>query len=388
VIFTIAAMGYGLKEYDRQMRIDTGTNNKIFDADPDLVLAFATRETLTGDGFVQSLNERFPHALIAGCSTAGQFYKDDIIDDVAIISTIHFEHSTVRSATESLLDPSLSADAGQNLGVELNAQDLVAVLVLSDGTNCNGSALVEGLASKLGEKVTIFGGLAADQDRFNETVVLANGNAASKQVVAIGFYGDRLNVSTGSEGGWEIFGPERTITASNANVLHELDGEPALELYSRYLGDRAKELPGSALLFPLAIRAPGTDPNTSVVRTILGVDEDNSSMTFAGDIPQGWTAQLMRASFDALIDGAESAASLIQSKKPANGNGLCVAVSCVGRRLVLGQRADEEVEAVADLLDPVFQMIGFYSYGELAPGLSGRCELHNQTMTLTSICEI
>jgi len=361
--------------------------DKIVAEAPDLVLVFATRETLTSDGFVQGLNERFPQALVAGCSTAGQFQSEDIIDDTALISAINFEHSTVRAAIEPMTDPTLSCEAGKKLGVELNANDLVAVLVLSDGTNCNGSALVEGLASALCEKVTIFGGLAADQDKFKETVVLAEGRAESKQAIAIGFYGDRLGVSTGSEGGWEIFGPERIITASDANVLHELDGEPALELYSRYLGERAKDLPGSALLFPLAIRAPGSASNTSVVRTILGVDFDNSSMTFAGNIPKGWTAQLMRASFDALIDGAESAGTHLQMEKPAAGDGLCVAVSCVGRRLVLGQRADEEIEAVADLLDPVFQMIGFYSYGELAPGLSGRCELHNQTMTLTSLVE-
>jgi len=370
------------------MQVTTGTINDIFDEDPDLVLAFATRETLTSKDFVPSLNQRFPDAIIAGCSTAGQFQHDDILDNEALISALKFEHSFVRSAKVPLADPMLSGAAGRDLGVQLKAEDLVAVLVLSDGTHCNGSALVDGLATELSKDVTIFGGLAADQDKFEETVVLADGRVDTRTVVAIGFYGERLEVSTGSEGGWEIFGPERTITHSAANILHELDGEPALELYSRYLGDRANELPGSALLFPLAIKAPGADANSSLVRTILGVNFDNSSMTFAGNIPQGWTAQLMRASFDALIDGAEKAGTNLQTDKVASGSGLCLAVSCVGRRLVLGQRADEEVEAVSDLLDPVFKLIGFYSYGELAPGLSGRCELHNQTMTLTSISEV
>jgi len=370
------------------MRISTGTMNEVKEQDADLVLVFATRETLTRETFVPQIQERFPQATIAGCSTAGQFCHDDVVDDEALISTLNFEHSTIRTAVAPISDPSHSIVAGRKLGSELKSEDLKAVLVLSDGTNCNGSALVEGIASELPEEVTIFGGLAADQDKFEETVVLVNGTTESKRIAAIGFYGDRLKITTGSEGGWEIFGPERTITSSNANVLYELDGEPALELYSRYLGDRAKELPGSALLFPLAIRTPGSSPDTAVVRTILGVDADSSSMTFAGDIPQGSTAQLMRASFDALIDGAERASEHLKSDNLEQGEGLCVAVSCVGRRLVLGQRADEEVEAVADLLDPVFKLIGFYSYGELAPGLSGKCELHNQTMTLTTLCEV
>lgn len=370
------------------MRVATGNLNETYEEAPDLVLVFATHEILTQPDFVPNLTGRFPEALIAGCSTAGQFRTDDVIDDEALISTVHLEHSKVRSATAPMSDSTLSDEAGRILGKELTSPDLAAVLILSDGINCNGSALVEGIASELDEHVTIFGGLAADQSNFEKTVVLSDGKAESKRAVAIGFYGDRLKVSTGSEGGWEIFGPERKITSSSANVLNELDGEPALALYSRYLGDRAQELPGSALLFPLAIRPPGADADAAVVRTILAVDTENSSMTFAGNIPEGWTAQLMRASIDALIDGAEQAGSKLESDKNASGEGLCVAVSCVGRRLVLGQRADEEVEAVSQLLDPVFKLIGFYSYGELAPGLSGRCELHNQTMTLTSLCEI
>jgi len=318
------------------MRISTGSINDTHEQDADLVLVFATRETLSSDCLVPELQERFPQATIAGCSTAGQFCHDDIIDDQPLLSVLHFEHSTVRTAVAPITDQSHSLEAGRKLGSELRASDLVAVLVLSDGINCNGSA---------------------------------------------------LSVSTGSEGGWELFGPERTITSSSANVLYELDGEPALELYSRYLGDRAQELPGSALLFPLAIRASNAPPETAVVRTILGVEADDSSMTFAGDVPQGWTAQLMRASFDGLIDGAERAGAALDKGSVDQSQGLCLAVSCVGRRLVLGQRADEEVEAVSDLLGSTFKLLGFYSYGELAPGLSGRCELHNQTMSLTTLCE-
>jgi len=369
------------------MQITTGTTQDVFEAEPDLVLVFGTRETLTNPEFVPGLQQRFPNAVVAGCSTAGQIHNDDIIDSGAIISALHFDHSTVCSATAPISDPAWSFKAGQTLGTALSKPDLVAVLVLSDGLSCNGSALVEGLESEISDSVTIFGGLAADKDRFEETLVISDGQASAKQVVAIGFYGDRLEVTTGSEGGWEIFGPERIITSSKANVLYELDGEPALELYSRYLGDRAQDLPSSALLFPLSIRAPDSDCSNTLVRTILGVDFEASSMTFAGDIPQGWNAQLMRASFDALIDGAGRAGTQLQTNNTTSGTGLCLAVSCVGRRLVLGQRADEEVEAVTELLDPMFKLIGFYSYGELAPGATGRCELQNQTMTLTAICE-
>ena len=75
-----------------------------------------------------------------------------------------------------------------------------------------------------------------------------------------------------------------------------------------------------------------------------------------------------------------------------NGDGdgvqtLAIAISCVGRRLVLGERTEEETEATLDVLPDGTQQIGFYSYGEISPLSSGRCDLHNQTMTLTTISE-
>ncbi len=365
------------------MRMVVGTVAENHLGDAQLVLVFGTRSQLTDEGLASRFAERFPHAIVAGCSTAGQFAGDALTDDEVIVTSLAFDHSSVTAATVEVDEPASSFEAGRKLGAALAVDELRGVLVLSDGTSCNGSALVDGLTTELRDSVTVFGGLAADGDRFEQTVVLSDGVVRSNVVTAIGFVGDRLDFRSGSEGGWEIFGPERIITSATENVLHELDGAPALELYSRYLGDRAAELPGSALLFPLAIRAGDSPPEDAVVRTILGVDEDRGTMTFAGDMPVGWKAQLMRASFDGLIDGAEDAAAMIGA---TTGPQLCIGISCVGRRLVLGQRAEEELDAVVELL-PDAAVTGFYSYGELAKGRSGRCELHNQTMTLTVICE-
>jgi hypothetical protein len=200
----------------------------------------------------------------------------------------------------------------------------------------------------------------------------------------VGFAGD-VQVSAGSAGGWDIFGPERTITASKGNVLYELDGRPALELYREYLGERADGLPATALLFPLAIRR-ARDATPRTVRTVLGIDELGQAMTFAGDVPEGWHAQLMCANRDRLVDGAMQAAQ--RSALPASVDPqLAVAISCVGRRLVLGERTEEEIEATLEALVPGAQLVGFYSYGEIGPHPEGHCDLHNQTMTITAIGE-
>ena len=176
------------------------------------------------------------------------------------------------------------------------------------------------------------------------------------------------------------------ITRAEGNVLYELDGQSALSLYKKYLGDLAAELPGSALLFPLSIRTE--DGGTSVVRTILSVNDADESMTFAGDMPVGAYARLMKANFDRLIDGASLAANESQETIGTPGPDLAVLISCVGRKVVLGQRTEEEVESVREVLGERTAIAGFYSYGEISPfTASTRCELHNQTMTITTFSE-
>jgi hypothetical protein len=148
-------------------------------------------------------------------------------------------------------------------------------------------------------------------------------------------------------------------------------------------------LPGTALLFPLLIRDPA-QPDHDVVRTILAVDRDARTMTFAGDVPEGWVAQLMRGNFDRLAAGAAEAARQARSGIGATGeqDSLAVLVSCIGRRLLMGQHVVDEVEAAGVELGHGMPRLGFYSYGEISPhGVSGVCQLHNQTMTVTTISE-
>jgi hypothetical protein len=332
------------------------------------------------------LRQAFGTSVIVGCSSAGEIHGTRVADGTVSVAVARFERTNLSYATTGIENASDSWAAGANLARQLLADDLRGVLLFSDGLNVNGSELVRGLNSILPRSVVVTGGLAGDADRFKRTWVLDRGVPRTNTIVAIGFHGDNVSIGHGSRGGWDMFGPERIVTRSNGNKLYELDGKPALELYKRYLGDRADGLPATALLFPLALRDERGDEK-QLVRTVLGVDEGEQSMTFAGDIPQGSLAQLMRANFDRLIEGA-SGASLAAC--PAGGAAaavLAVAISCVGRRLVLGQRTEEEVEATLEALPPNAHQVGFYSYGELSPYASGTCDLHNQTMTLTTFCE-
>jgi hypothetical protein len=274
---------------------------------------------------------------------------------------------------------------GKKIKDDLLSDDLKSILVISEGSLINGTELINELILQTREAVPIFGGLAGDEYNFEKTIVGLNSDASAGKIVAIGFYGDNIHFGFASEGGWSDFGPEREVTHSEKNILYKIGDRFALDLYKEYLGKYAEELPGSSLYFPLSMKENAM--SEPVVRTILSIDEEKKSMTFAGDIPIGSMVRLMKGNFDKLIDASYNAASLIhnnQSNKPE----LALLVSCVGRKIVLGDRIEEEIEVVREVFGDNMLICGFYSYGEISPTLNKvACELHNQTMTLTTIYE-
>jgi hypothetical protein len=353
-------------------------------ADAQLVLVFGDRSAFGRPLFADAVATQWPGAVRIGCSTAGQILGTEVFDDGAVATAVRFDHTEVRMATAPV-SASQSAAAGAALAQQLKAPNLAHVFIISEGLDINGEALVRGIGEKLPPTVSVTGGLSADGEHFKQTRVLSDRAAEANCVAAIGFYGSRLKVGCGSLGGWDPFGPERQITRSEGNVLYELDGQSALALYKRYLGDHAADLPASGLLFPLSLRT--REVSAPVVRTILSVSEAEQSLTFAGDVPTGGYVRLMKANFDRLIDGAVGAGRVSASALGAPVD-LALLISCVGRRMVLRQRVEEEVEGVRDIVGPDAAITGFYSYGEISPFTpKARCELHNQTMTVTTLSE-
>ncbi len=356
----------------------------------DLVFYFSHRETLQNHSIYSALKKTYPNSILMGCSTGGEIAQDDVHENTAVSLAIQFEKTTLKKAFIKINNNSDFFEAGQNLALQLKDATLKGVFVLSDGLSVNGSELVNGLKSTL-EDIPIMGGLAADGSQFQQTLVGIDAEPTEKSIAAIGFYGDAIRFAWGSEGGWEPFGRERIVTKSHGNILYELDGQPALTIYKSYLGKFANELPSSALLFPLRIHPP-SDPKAFLVRTILGVNEEDQSMTFAGDIPEGYSAQLMSGTAKNLTDGAELSAEAIKKNLPhahLKSNSVAIIISCIGRKLMMGPRSIDEIEAVSTILnDPNFYRAGFFSYGEISPHTySGIPELHNQTVTIAAFTE-
>jgi len=352
-----------------------------------LVLVFGNRFTLENQQLADQIQNTFKSAYVLGCSTAGEIYDTQITDDCVVVTAIEFENSRVLGCCSKVKSMQDSYQVGSELAQRIDPAGLVHVFVLSEGININGTELLRGLTDILPKNVKVTGGLSGDGERFEKTLVMLNGPLEENTVGVIGFYGENLKVGYGSVGGWDPFGPERLITKSDGNILYEMDNQSALELYKKYLGGHAKDLPASGLLFPLSLRT--IDGEEGVVRTILSVDEEKQSMTFAGDVPEGSYARLMKANFDRLIDGAVGAAKNCTGSSFNSNPELAILISCVGRKMILKQRTEEEVEGVKEVMGDKTVLTGFYSYGEMSPLTpNSSCELHNQTMTITTISEV
>lgn len=351
-----------------------------------LVLVFANRFLLEDDAVIESVRKEFPYEHLVFGSTAGEILCCSVFDNSISVTAIEFEKSSFVVERQNILDYGKDAKTlGKTLYNKIPKQNLKHLFVLSEGSFVNGSSLIKGLENDIDLEVSITGGMCGDDARFEKTVASYKENPREGEVILIGFYGDTLEISYASFGGWIPFGPERIITKSEANILYEIDGQPALDLYKKYLGEKASELPQASLLYPLNVTPEGK--KEPVVRTILNINNDDQSMILAGDVPMNSRVQLMMASVDGIAAGAQIAAEFAMKNRKSNPE-LAILVSCIGRKLVMNQRVEEEVEHVRETIGEKIPMTGFYSYGEMAPfNESTSCELHNQTMTLTLISE-
>ncbi|WP_028535266.1 FIST signal transduction protein [Paludibacterium yongneupense] len=356
----------------------------------DVILVFGAVDYFEDSAWMARLLATAPDSVWVGCSTAGEIAGANVFDHSCVLTALSFAHadSRVVLSTARLARMSDSHAAGARLAAGLPADGLRAVLLLGTGVAINGSALVLGVQSQVAPDVQISGGLAADGGAFARTWTTCASGAASDQLLALGFYGSRLVLENSSFGGWEAFGPARKITRCHENVLFELDGERALDIYKRYLGEYASQLPASGLLFPFDMLGPDRSGSSGVIRTILGVDEAAGSLLLAGDIDPDGYLRLMHSSTDKLIQGAEHAAQAVAPALAGSEQMLALLVSCIGRKLVMGDRVEEEVEAVMDTLGPDVIGCGFYSNGEISEAAARtECRLYNQTMTITLVGE-
>jgi hypothetical protein len=365
----------------------SGIDEIVNGADANLILGFGAKNLIADEKLYNKLIAKYPSSEIVLCSTAGEILGKGVFENTVSITAIQFEKTKIKSASVNLKSFKGSFDAGKALIEQFNPENLAYIFVLSDGLMANGSRLVKGMEAGNTGKVPITGGLAGDGTAFNFTLVGLNGHPEKGKVVAIGFYGKDLQINHSSNGGWDVFGPERTVTKSSGTKVFEIDNRSAIELYKIYLGPYTDDRTNSTLLFPFSVKLPGS--SMPMARSILEINYKDDCMVFTGDVPIGSTVRFMKASFDKLIDAAADAAQQILAKSSGKPPKLAILISCVGRKVVLEKQIGDEVDAVSEVFGVDTALLGFYSYGEISPNIiNNACEMFNQTMTVTTLNEL
>ncbi|MBF0136200.1 MAG: FIST C-terminal domain-containing protein [Magnetococcus sp. DMHC-1] len=355
--------------------------------EPMLVLVFADKKYFMDPVVISALLAAFPTAHCVGVSTAGEISNQGVREASCVITAVRFAQGSVRVATAEVSSPDASRQSGILAGKGLPEQDLRAVLLFAPGKAVNGCALVAGVSSVVGTDMTIVGGLAWDAHTDQQTLAISANKITTQQVVAVGLYGLSLKIRSCSQGGWVPFGPLRKVTRCEGNVLLELDGEPALDLYNRYLGNYAKDLPDSGLRFPFEMRHSNS-ATSGLIRTVLDIDRQRGGVILGGDVDPNGHMRLMHVTTAKLVSGAGQAAACILKDDPERRPGLGLLISCAGRKLIMGDQIADEWEVVHNTLGRHITVTGFYAHGEIGPlGTTRTCKLHNQTMTIALITE-
>ena len=323
---------------------------------------------------------------IIGCTTDGEISSDGFRTDSAVLGGIVSDQIDFHLASVKDLGQDCER-AGITLAAKL-PENVNYIQLFSDGLTGNGCAILRGLESVLDKTIPVCGGTAGDAGRFRRTWQFAGNRVFSNGAVAIGFSGN-FQVGTGASSGWSPIGLAKKVTRSVDNILYELNGEPALNVYERALGKHASKLPAVGVEYPLGLvteRGAEGEKDYLLLRATMSVNRKEGAISLAGEIPEGSTVHICCGDSASLLEAAKKAGRLaladLEGRRPV----MIFIYSCMARRLILGRQVEEEINCIREAVGPDLPVLGFYTYGEYGRiKKGGPNRLQNETVTVSVI---
>lgn len=332
---------------------------------------------------------------MVGGTTAGEISTSGFTTQSVVIMALSspgLEFSTGIGLHMSKDERNCSAALAKKILKESSMTNVLSLLIFPNGMGGDGIKVIEGFHQVLGTEIEIVGGYLGDDERFENTFQYYNGKVYKDAIPALLISGEKgFETGIGVRSGFESIGNRLYCTDSEGNIVKKFDDERALDLYKEFLGEeRSKRLPGICLEYPFGL----IDEKVSIagkeyfqLRCGLNVDHKNGTITLAASIPKGSAITLTTASRGEIINGAKLAARQAREALKGAVPQAILMFSCVGRKLVLGRRTQEEVDAVRKILGENVPIMGFYTYGEIGPIDKLREELaaakfHNETVVL------
>jgi hypothetical protein len=314
---------------------------------------------------------------VFGASSSGEIINDEIHEESIVVMLLDIKHDTFRLNIFNG-EGKTSYQVGQSAAEwAKTVYDNPALMVMTAGLFTNGDQIVNGITDTMDRQVPLFGGRSGDDLRLQETFVFSVSQTISNGIVALIFDQSIIDLQGIAVSGWKGIGTPKTITKAEGNIVYEIDNEPVMEVYNKYLniGDDIQ----LALEYPLLLIR---DDGTFVMRVPATLNEDKS-LVYGGSMPEGSKVRFsMPPGFEVIDHAIEQMSKFRQQIPKADA---IVLFSCKARHMALGPVVEDEISAVHKLWE--VPMVGFFTYGEIGPVPQGRCDFHNHTLVPVLINE-
>ena len=322
-----------------------------------------------------AIEAEFPGLPLVGCTTDGEVSSALSFQEDSVALLLFAGDGLVAGAgvgTDLSTDPHAAARAAiEAAGIEGRTPQLC--VVFPESLTTSAVSVVAALNEALPEGTALVGGTAGDQWRFDGTNQFCGAKVYSDSLPVLLLYGD-FKIGVGVQSGWNPIGERGAVTKAEGGVVYEVDGDSALAFYHRYFGDQVRPSPE----YPIGVF--DNQGGAFYLRAPLAFNDEDGSVTFAGDVPHGAEVQITAAAHEDIVAACEkSIRSALEQMNGAKARGALV-ISCAARKQLLGTRTGKEHEILRGVLGDDVPLVGFYSYGEIAPhGGVPLADFHNET---------
>jgi len=323
--------------------------------------------------------------MLYGVSTGGEILfdqqRDSILTQAGVFVLTDLKPEVFNIHLVKREEPTTFAFA-QRLGKQVvQTIDNPNLILSTGGLDMDGQDMLNGMQSILGSEVKIFGGMAADDEKFKQTFVFTESNITERGALVLAFDRTKVELTGMATSGWIGLGSEFIVNRSDGNVVYEINQEPALDLYMDYLNVSEEDLPGIGLEYPFLLKKEGSE---DVIRAVMQIDVEKRSLVFAGSVPEGSTVSFSTSPGFEIMENTRNRIMDFYRANPKTD--LMLLFSCVARHVALGPLISTEIKLAS--LKWKVPLAGFFTFGEFGSNPGQISQFYNQTFTLALIRDI
>jgi hypothetical protein len=330
---------------------------------------------------------------VLGATSCGEFINGYQSEGGIVILLLEIKRDLYKLLFEEIGDRSIEIAAKKLAEDAMDAFPNPSLILTSTGMNAkgeyfDGETLVRTIEKGLGSEKIFFGGMAGDDGTFKGSYIFTQNKETDFGISALVLDANKIKVEGMAITGWKPMGISRKITKSAGNLVYEIDGKPAVEMYLKYLGKSEKSddkdfnvLQELSFHFPFLVERGDGE---TLVKSPLSIDHENNALVTDMEMSEGSTFWFSSPPAFEIVEEIISEATQLRNNNHSEANALLI-FSCAGRHPVLGPLVSEENDGLAEVWQA--PMAGFFTYGEFGRAKNGRQHFHSTACCWVTLYE-